>query len=97
MPQNMQELVIIGNISLVKVSNWSIIMSNKRKRLRVSFSEWCLPHSFEDKYGNALDLVEKSIEGSLNTPYLMCISEAIVGSEIMLFMINLSEDSIYQH
>ena len=33
MLQNTQELVIIGNILLVKVSNWSIIMSNKRKRL----------------------------------------------------------------
>ena len=76
MPQNMQELVIIGNISLVKVSNWSIIMSTK-KRLSSQFSEW---------YANNLkinikciDLVEKSIEDHLNAIPNVYFQEAIAG------------------
>jgi len=74
-------------------------VQQKKEVIESSFSEWYTNNKLEDKYGNALDLVEKSIEGSSKyTIPNVYFQEAIAGSEIMLFMIrNLSERSpIYQ-
>ena len=74
-------------------------VQQKKEVIESSFSEWYTNNKLEDKYGDALALIEKSIEGSSKyTIPNVYFQEAIAGSEIMLFMIrNLSERSpIYQ-
>ena len=70
-------------------------VQQKKETIESFFTDWYTAKKLEDKYGDALDLVEKSIKGSSKyTIPNVYFQEAVVGSEIMLFMLrNLSERS----
>ena len=74
-------------------------VQQKKEVIEANFTDWFTQNKLSDKYGDALELIEKSVEGSSKyTIPNVYFQEAIVGSEVMLFMIrNLGERSqIYQ-
>ena len=74
-------------------------VQQKKEAIEANFTDWFTQNKLSAKYGDALELIENSVEGSSKyTIPNVYFQEAIVGSEIMLFMIrNLGERSqIYQ-
>ena len=74
-------------------------VQQKKEVIEANFTDWFTQNKLSAKYGDALELIENSVEGSSKyTIPNVYFQEAIVGSEIMLFMIrNLGERSqIYQ-
>ena len=74
-------------------------VQQKKEVIEANFTDWFTQNKLSDKYGDALELIEKSVEGSSKyTIPNVYFQEAIVGSEVMLFMIrNLGDRSqIYQ-
>lgn len=74
-------------------------VQQKKEVIEANFTDWFTQNKLSDKYGDALELIEKSVEGSSKyTIPNVYFQEAIVGSEVMLFMIrNFGDRSqIYQ-
>ena len=74
-------------------------VQQKKEVIEANFTDWFTQNKLSDKYGDALELIEKSVDGSSKyTIPNVYFQEAIVGSEVMLFMIrNLGDRSqIYQ-
>ena len=70
-------------------------VQQKKEVIEANYTDWFTQNKLSDKYGDALELIEKSVEGSSKyTIPNVYFQEAIVGSEVMLFMIrNLGDRS----
>ena len=74
-------------------------VQQKKEVIEANFTDWFAQNKLSGKYGESLKLIKKSVEGSSKyTIPNVYFQEAIVGSEVMLFMIrNLGDRSqIYQ-
>ena len=72
-------------------------VQQKKEVIEANFTDWFTQNKLSDKYGDALELIEKSVEGSSKyTIPNVYFQEAIAGSEELIFVMrNMGERSAY--